>query len=87
MTEDQMRAEFEAWARSRAIDLWMHPDGSGKYYGRAAQQTFEAWQASRASLCVELPKQYGIGGEACDAHDRAISMCQGSLDKAGVKYK
>ena len=62
--------EFESWY-------------SGVYgYGDAHKKDMlEAWKASRAALCVELPE--GDGG----SQDTNLIAVEVALDNAGVPYK
>ena len=87
---DKMREEFEAWAKPIGFDVdYIYADDAFKCYCfTATQNAFDAWksgwQASRAALCVELPKQYStdsIGSAYC------VDAVIDSLDSAGVRYK
>tara|TARA_Y100000758_G_scaffold187290_1_gene133378 strand:- start:829 stop:1146 length:318 start_codon:yes stop_codon:yes gene_type:complete len=100
MDNEKSRAEFEAWARRRGVALWLHPNGSGKYYCGAAQQAFEAWIESRAALVVELPplnnshlagpdSEYGPSIEQVEdmGFDYGIKACREILNAAGITVK
>ena len=80
---DKMREEFEAWIKTE-FDGCM-PRRKGKVYlSLYVNGAWKAWQASRAALCVELPKYYStdsIGLAYCA--DAVVD----SLDAAGVRYK
>ena len=65
-------------------------DSFAKWYGEQAQygkahedELWQAWQASRAALVVELPDSTGCG----PAYYEAICDVICSLDDAGVSYK
>jgi len=78
MSDEKMRAEFEAAAKAeQGLDLFRLPHGA--YRSFATHQAWWAWQASRASLCVELPD------EDCETM-HAGAVCA-ALNKAGVKYR
>lgn len=83
---DKMRAEFEAWAASFDRDIaWSFKVGA--YIDAGVDEDWDVWQASRRGMVIQLPAQYGIGGLAGDAHDRAIAMCKDAIEAAGVKVK
>lgn len=66
---EKMRAEFDEWAMEYGFDDDEH--------------MWEAWQASRAALVVELP-----GAIWCPlAYHEAINDVKEALDDAGVSYK
>lgn len=50
-----------------------------------------AWQASRAALCVELPKivnsEWACTSDECAAMRDAIRFCKQAIHAAGVKTK
>ena len=85
----KMREEFEAWYEGHCAPLesdWFKRDSDfpDEYDYFPAQEAWSGWKASRAALCVELPKQYStdsIGSAYCA--DAVID----SLDMAGVRYK
>lgn len=72
-----IREEFEAWARPEGVALWPHPNGSDRYYCGSAQKAWEAWQASRAALKVELP---AFKEESIYFNEHAQSRNQGFND-------
>lgn len=48
-----MNEQFEKWLRSKYPDAWLHRlAGSSDYMVPNTQYMWEAWQASRAGLCV-----------------------------------
>lgn len=63
MSESKMREEFEAWV----ISNWpnqslgrfnpLHGVTEGEYTGFTVQHCWEAWQASREALAIELPSE------------------------------
>ena len=72
---DKMREEFEAWI-----------DRQGYFWLADKDAYWEAWKASRAALCVELPDGY-IGHPYRNDILSAIDECRIALDDAGVRYK
>ena len=95
---DKMREEFEAWFWNefhRGSDITFYWDsvfavsGNGEYCGVACNAYWTVWQAgwqaSRAALCVNLPKQWfddGLDSDLMEAN-RVLD----ALDAAGVRYK
>jgi hypothetical protein len=82
---EQMRKEFEEWLKEYS----MFPLDSTRAAGY-----WQAWQASRAALCVELPVMlYPYPGQDEDGkladRDRnvTISHCADAIHAAGVKTK
>ncbi len=75
---DTAIAEFEAW--------WQQQLGR-THFEDVKDQMRNVWLASRRELVIELPAQYGIGGLAPDAHDRAIAMCKDAIEAAGVTVR
>ncbi|TDJ77272.1 hypothetical protein E2H86_08805 [Pseudomonas putida] len=78
MDTNKMREQFETWARQRynwhlqedardpedkTLSSW---DGH-KYGNRVVEGMWQAWQASREAVVVELPKVVGFEG-AYDSH-------------------
>ena len=86
---DKMREEHEAWFCSTipykiAKESWFAVMDDGDYIITDVQAGWAGWKASRAALCVELPKQYStdsIGSAYCA--DAVID----SLDAVGISYK
>jgi 3-oxoacyl-(acyl-carrier-protein) synthase len=80
---DSMREEFEAYREERnaALEWEGHTPGSKWHIDNTHYMT---WQASRVSLCVELPQIIkGITAE-CTAHNKAVNAAAEAITKAGV---
>ncbi len=75
---DKAIAEFEAW--------WQQQPHREQFED-VKDQMRNVWLASRRELVIPLPAQYGIGGLAGDAHDRAIAMCKDAIEAAGVPVR
>ena len=77
-----LRAEFESWILAQGRDAGKYEDG--EYYVPAVERQWEAWQASRAALKVELPELYECSwGHGFYYEDDIKQM----LDKAGISYE
>jgi hypothetical protein len=93
MNTDKMREEFEAWVVSnwpnQSLDRFnpLHGVTEGEYTGFTVQHCWDAWQASRAALAVNLPKPLPSGDyrmtvpfyKAADVHE--------ALSAAGIEVK
>ena len=80
---DKMREEFEAWYINEGYcdrRPTRHLEG---YTAPNVNDMWLAWQASRASLCVELP-DCEMDCVECHYHAESIEV---ALDDAGVNYK
>lgn len=87
------REEFEKWAAKNGYRMDLIPDGDIYSYS-STHCSWEAWQASRESIVVTLPKTCrDIAGE--DAHlgsdetsfDYGINFCAEALRSAGLTVK
>ncbi|AGR89462.1 hypothetical protein PAK_P400166 [Pseudomonas phage PAK_P4] len=74
-----MRDEFEAWWRSAEV------------LKSKRAVAFDAWQASRAALMVELPakRSYSmyVTEHECHAFNDAIEKAKEALQQAGIEVK
>lgn len=66
MSAEKMREEFEAWATPEGyvMECIWGGDGNHGYEDEDTQYAWglfqHAWQASRAAIEVELPRQHGV---------------------------
>lgn len=87
---EKMREEYEAWFCSTmpykiAKESWFAILDDGSYIITDVQAGWAGWKASRAALCVELPKQWFDDGLDCDLME--AHQVGNALDAAGVRYK
>ena len=87
---DKVREEFEAWATSAGYITKMITQIAGEvsegiaiYANGQTRSAWQAWQASRKALVVELPDFFVSGIDAAVYRDDVIE----ALDEAGVSYK
>ncbi|QEG08938.1 hypothetical protein [Aeromonas phage 4_4512] len=78
---DKMREEFEAWCASIGFTLKPNAFDNGDYAMGYGWEEWNAWQASRAALCVQMPR---CCNEEQDSYRLNIID---SLDDAGVSYE
>lgn len=98
----EMRKEFEVWAKDRAIKAnYQYMEGllyrlsSGDYSVTWVDVAFEAWQASRAALVVELPNKITEENRLQSGHvlpevasyDEAIDDCADAIRESGITVK
>lgn len=79
--------EFEAWARSKSLDLAYRnfPD-VGKYYEcPRTLLALEAWQDSREYLVIKLPSPSDFA--ASDDAYFILNQCQEAIEEACLKVK
>lgn len=76
---DKMREEFESWAMS---DMgYMCVRVGGGYKDDYMNTAWLSWQASRAALCVQMPR-------CCNEEQDSYRLnVIDSLDDAGVSYE
>lgn len=86
---DKMREEFEAWRLAKFCGgeerLKKCSNAPDVYYYTSEQAAWQAWQASRAALAVELPdsRSLSASGDPWSVRD----WCKGAIEAAGVKVK
>ena len=85
---EKMRDGFESWCLANGYTLRPAETNcgiiiEGDYGHPTVQIAWQAWQASRAALVVELPDSTGCG----PAYHEAICDVTCSLDDAGAVYK
>lgn len=86
--ENEMRSQFEVFARGRGLDLeYRNIPGSGQYYWcPRTYLAFEAWQASRQALAVDLPSVQCIRINDYTAEETR-EACRRAIEPQGVKCK
>ena len=81
---DKMREEFEAWFEADSMPLgsiWLKKDDDDDYARMPTYYAWRAWKASRALLCVQMPR---CCNEEQDSYRLNIID---SLDDAGVRHE
>ena len=86
---EKMREEFEAWYEGHCAPLesdWFKRDSDfpDDYDYFPAQEAWSGWQASRASICVELPLSTTTWPDGTLLLDR--EKIEEALDAAGIRY-
>ena len=77
---EKMQEEFEEWFKRD-----YHPDKTGPYMKDAL---LYAWKASRAAMCVDLPKRFSDERkEFSSGFDVAVEHVMAALHESGVRYK
>jgi len=75
---DKIQEEFERWLK--AVGNLTMKEGDGEYSFQHTRFAFEAWKASRASLCVKLP-------ENCKGMALTVDEFITQLDMEGVGHE
>ena len=75
---DKIQEEFERWLKS--VGNLTMKEGDGEYSFQHTRFAFEAWEASRASLCVKLP-------ENCKGMALTVDEFITQLDMEGVGHE
>ena len=91
---EKMRDGFESWCLANGYTLRPAETNcgiiiEGDYGHPTVQIAWQAWQASRAALVVELPelKSFNASDEPDFAYEVAIDDIKCALDDAGAAYK
>ena len=86
---DKMREEFEAWCASIGFTLKTNDFDNGDYAVGYGMEEWNAWKASRAALCVDLPdgSLNGLEGDSFHGYMRGVEAVSACLDDAGVRYE
>ncbi|HEK0670626.1 TPA: hypothetical protein SMP35_002448 [Proteus mirabilis] len=93
---DKSRQQFEYWYlnnHGHEQKYPLHKDESGEYFYDRAIKAWEAWQASRESLEVELPSDVITGHDGmfdeglAIGYNNALEECKEMLISNGVKIK
>jgi hypothetical protein len=105
MSVEKMREEFEAWYLNKFCGgqarLFRCVNADKIYYFTEVQSKWDAWQASRESLVIELPAKNPIGSGTGDSGDGRPSFeqhcaaecnfilrdCREAVEAAGLKVK
>lgn len=85
------REQFEVWATNAGFIVTTKNDG---YLYPATNSAWQAWQASRAAIEIELPpttEVHPFGPSAakifCELHKNTVAECAKSILAAGLKVK
>lgn len=86
---DESRKQFEEW-----FENYTGCDPKNKIYANMDEMYWQAWQASRAAIEIECPREREREAFSTDFEDgvtfgynNAISECEGRIRAAGVKVK
>lgn len=91
---DKKREQFEAWYLRR----WGHTEDNHDtlfeigpdddcYYRLGVRMAYDAWQASRAAVEIELDEKVMVEDEFDKGHNCAIDYCAEAIRAAGLKVK
>jgi len=88
---DKMREEFLEWLQDvHGLESEWQPERNC-FKDYAAHLAFQAWQASRSAVVIELPvindKEWANTHAERSAMRDAIGLCKKRIEAAGVKCK
>lgn len=89
---DESRKAFEQWISNTTTSdlhrgIMLDRRESGGYSHLATENKWEAWQASRAAIDIELPDEYTYDEEVREHASQLISDCAEAIRAAGIKVK
>ncbi|WKW34375.1 hypothetical protein KIH13_12415 [Pseudomonas viridiflava] len=93
MSIEKVREEYEVWVLREYPNQHMGRFATGEYHSTVIEDCWQAWQASREALVIELPKDFGtetgkpFGDLLCLVSNAAFSECRKAIKAAGVKVK
>ncbi|WP_057380212.1 hypothetical protein [Pseudomonas aeruginosa] len=79
-----IREEFEAWAAKHRMPLH-RDDVVVAYAARCTDECWQAWQASRAALKVELPELEWFGDDDTGEFGLVEDEVREALQQAGIE--
>lgn len=83
---DKLREEFENWWQKEDYDNRLS-NIQGVMFNRIKRGMLTAWQASLASIVVELPEKVMIEDEFDNGHNCAIDYCAEAIRSIGLSIK
>lgn len=82
---EQMRSEFEDWAKRNLIDT--RKKYADSYMDIRTHFAWEAWQASRAAVEIKLPMPAYSRPEIQAVAEYRVMLCKNALRAAGLRVK
>ena len=79
------RAKFESWCATSGFDVERSNDGD--YNDFATDTAWQAWQASRAAIELELPAYRDATTHGFSAFNDALDLCENEIRKNGISIK
>ncbi|WP_083264801.1 hypothetical protein [Candidatus Erwinia dacicola] len=89
---DESRKAFESWIADMTNSdlhrgIMLDRRESGGYSHLATENKWEAWQASRAAIEIELPIPAYSRPDIQAATMHRVNLCKDSIRAAGIKVK
>lgn len=79
-----MREEFEKWLISTGEYA---ESQNGIYLSPIANISWDAWQASRAAIEIDLPYNDVISDQTDEQWDKAVDACSEAITSHGIRIK
>lgn len=88
MDTNKMREQFEAWISSYIGSTWLkrNEHQMDEYLDENAQFMWEAWQASREAVVMELPSLQCLRVNEYD-YQEAREQCRRAIEAQGLRVK
>ena len=80
------RAQFEEWFKPKKIAMQNRGISTVRIV-RLCQRQWEAWQASRAVIEVDLPEKVMVEDEYDRGHNYGIEYCEEAIIASGLSIK
>lgn len=80
------QAQFEAWFKPKKIAMQNRGISTVRIV-RLCQRQWEAWQASRAVIEVDLPEKVMVEDEYDRGHNYGIEYCEEAIMASGLSIK
>ena len=86
---EELRKQFEKWCQCERNGVILKIGIDGEYNSRESQIMWEAWQASRAAIVIDLPPKMGEhqtmwdGTDWNQMHEHAVT----AIRAAGLRVK
>ncbi|APE99616.1 hypothetical protein [Pseudomonas putida] len=99
MDTNKMREQFEAWVSSeypnQSLERFnpLHGVTEGEYTGFTVQHCWQAWQASREAVVVDLPSEDTCRTSTSkeeavqEAYNHALGECRAAIEAQGLKVE
>ena len=95
---DKMREEFESWVKQSYPNQSLDQFNNGEYQGFTLNHCWDAWNASRQAVVIELPPEPTVPDEPEEAIDDSFmdgyyaaqgmrNACVQNIKAAGLKVK
>ncbi|RRA46506.1 hypothetical protein [Cronobacter sakazakii] len=86
-SREQFQSWWEEWFGEAPLTPWNELWCGDGYSAEDIDHMWEAWQASRAAVEIELDAKVMVEDEFDKGHNCAIDYCADAIRAAGIKVK